>query len=232
VESKYLQHFHNKSCSGLDGLVPWSIWNHLILQLSNREPFIYDSCVAIGALMKAVEINESMLAGVACGPSTFQMAKMHREYALLKYGKAVKTMQKALVGAELRLILIACLIVYYFENLVSNRHSALSHGSSGQQLLRDWLARYDQVIPDNRHQYSPAPAIIDDELVEAFDHIDLQISTICDTRPLEHHRTAIREGLNAVKRMPSTFHDLEEAQRYLVVVMRRCHHFLATTCKC
>ena len=98
---------------------------------------------------------------------------MHKEFALLKYGKAVKTMQAALACAELRQVLIACLLVYCFENLLSKRHMALSHVVSGQHLLREWLVRYDQVIPDNRHLHSPESAIIDDELVEAFDHIEL-----------------------------------------------------------
>jgi hypothetical protein len=228
MESKYFKHFHNKSSSGLDGIMDWSIWNHLVLQLSIREGFIHDSCVAIGALMKAIDINESMLESEA-SPSTVQMAKLHRQFALLKYGKAVKTMQETLVGAELRLVLIACLLVYAFENLVHNRHAALSHGMSGQRLLREWLTKYDQVTPNNRHLYSPAPAVVDDELVEAFSHIDLQISTIYDPRPLETHRAMIREGFDVVHKMPSTFHDMSEAQGYLIVIMRRCHHFIATT---
>jgi len=209
----------------------WSIWNHLVLQLSNREPFIHDSCVAIGALLKAVELTESTFGDEAPGSNahSLQMAKMHREYALLKYGKAVKAMQAALVGAALRQVLIACLLVYCFENLLSNRHMALSHVETGEHLLREWLVKYDQVIPNNRHVHSPAPAIIDDELVEAFDHIDLQISTIYDSRPLELHEASISEGLTVVQRLPSTFKDLSEAQRYLVVIMRRSHHFLATT---
>ena len=208
----------------------WSVWNHLILQVSNRETFVYDSCVAIGALLKAIDISDSMLEAEP-STSTLQLAKMHREFALLKYGKAVKSMQEVLIGAELRLVLIACLLVYAFENLVSNqcRHAALSHGVSGQALLQEWLAKHQPVVPDNRHLHSPVPAIIDDELVEAFSHIDLQITTVFDPRPLETHRAMIRGGLDVVQKMPSTFNDLSEAQGYLMVIMRRCHHFLACT---
>ncbi|KAE9374633.1 hypothetical protein N431DRAFT_455373 [Stipitochalara longipes BDJ] len=228
VESRYLKDFHNKSSSGLDGILNWSIWNHLVLQLSNHEPFIHDSCVAIGALMKAVDINESELEDEASS-STLHIAKMHREFALLKYGKAVKQMQEALIDAELRLVLVACLLVFCFENLLSNRFEALAHVTSVQPLLRAWLAKYDQVMPGNQRLHSPAPLVVDEELVEAFNHLDLQISTIYDPRPIEAHRAAIREGFSAVKNMPAIFHDLTEAQSYLMAVMRRCHHFLATT---
>ena len=228
VESRYIEHFHNKSSSGLDGILNWSIWNHLILQLSNRETFIHDSCVAIGAMMKAVEIDESVFEEEITSNS-LQISKMHREFALLKYGNAVKTMQQALVGAELRLVLIACLLVFCFENLLANRYEALAHVISVQPLLREWLAKYDQVMPTNQRLHSPAPVVVDEELVEAFNHLDLQISTIYDPRPIDVHRAAIREGFHAVKNMPSIFHNLSEAQSFLLAVMRRCHHFLATT---
>jgi hypothetical protein len=228
VESRYIKHFYNKSSSGLDGILNWSIWNRLVLQLSNREPFIHDSCVAIGALMKAVDIDESLLEDEV-NSGSLQIAKMHREFALLKYGRAVKQMQEALIGAELRLVLVACLLVFCFENLLSNRFEALAHATSVQPLLREWLAKYDQVMPTSQRLHSPAPVIVDEELVEAFNHLDLQISTIYDPRPADAHRAAIREGLEAVKTMPPIFYDLSEAQSYLVAVMRRCHHFLATT---
>jgi len=228
VESKYIEHFHSKSSAGLDGILNWSIWNRLVLQLSNRESFIHDSCVAIGALMKAVEIDESVLEDEVTS-SSLKLSKMHREFALLKYGKAVKTMQKALVGAELRLVLVACLLVFCFENLLSNRYEALAHVISVQPLLREWLAKYDQVTPRNQRLHSPAPVIVDEELVEAFNHLDLQVSTIYDPRPIDAHRAAISEGYHAVKNMPSIFHNLSEAQSYLLAVIRRCHHFLATT---
>jgi hypothetical protein len=209
-------------------MMDWSLWNHLILQLSQHEPFIDDSVIAIGALSKAVDIESAP--DNTLDKDSSRMASLHRAYAFLKYGKAVKSMQAILVsGSELRQVLIACLLVYCFEILLHNRHMALSHIVSGHHLLRDWLVRYDRSTPGNHRLLSPDPTTIDDEIIEAFDCMDLQISTIYDSRPVELHRARMLEGLNAVQHMPSKFSNVSEARGYLLIVMRRCHHFLAST---
>jgi hypothetical protein len=154
---------------------------------------------------------------------------MHKQFALLRYGKAVKTMQTALVGAEPRQVLVACLLVFCFEILLNNRHGALSHVITGHRMLQVWLTKHHQSALLDRGLRSPAPVIVDDELIDAFEHLDLQISTIYDARPIELHRTIIEEGRYVIGHMPPTFSTLTDALRYLTVVMKQSHHFLATT---
>lgn len=210
-------------------MLDWSIWNNVVLQLTHLEPFIHDSVVAIGALSKSLEIDRCFLKSTMSDSVQSKKAKMHREFALLKYGKAIKAMQSVLVRAELRQVLVACLLVYSFEILLNNRYLALSHVVSGHRLLRGWRAGTVQGKAGNRRLLSPDPTKVDDEIFEAFERMDLQIMTICDVRPVELHLEEIREGLPLVQQMPSTFNDLREARGYLLVVMRRCYHFLATT---
>jgi hypothetical protein len=173
IENRYFQHFQHKAACGFDGLMDWSIWNNLVLQLPQLEPFIHDSVVAIGALSKALEIDGSLLDGNAYNRKPSGIAKMYREFALIKYGKAVKTMQAVLVSSKRRQLLVACLLVYCFEVLLNNRHSALSHILAGHYLLRGWLAGIGQARPASHRLLSPDPATIDDELVEVFDRMDL-----------------------------------------------------------
>ncbi|RDW74773.1 hypothetical protein BP6252_05915 [Coleophoma cylindrospora] len=210
-------------------MMDWSIWNHLVLQLSHHEPFIHDSIVAIGALSKALEIDEALSKADTNAQALSKMAKLHKEFAHLKYGKAVQTINSSLARLELRQVLVACLLIYCFEVLLNNRHLALSHVVSGHRMLQEWLIRYDQKASGNRTLHSPNPTTVDDELIDVFHRMDLQISTMYDSRPIELHRATIRQGLRTVQQMPLRFNDLIEARGYLLVIMRRSYHFLATT---
>jgi hypothetical protein len=255
--------------SGFEGMMDWSIWNNLVLQLSHHDSFIHDSVVAIGALSKALELDRSILNAeittrtvsihhlskvcrsilalisnayhnvtttdsnvlqvVGVGPASSKLAHMHKEFAYVKYGKAVNNMKFVLNGSKLREVLVACLLVYCFEVLLNNRHFAMSHILSGHHLLQEWFKKCDPEMPRNRRLLSPEPTAVDDEIVEVFDRMDLQILTIHDLRPVELHRSVIREGLGASQKIPAIFDGLDEARGYLLVVMRRSYHFLATT---
>ncbi|RDW79821.1 hypothetical protein BP6252_04459 [Coleophoma cylindrospora] len=210
-------------------MVDWSLWKHLVLQLCHRESFVKDSVIAIGALVKAVETTAAYRA-LPEDPGTLSLAKMHKQFALVKYGKAVHAMQLALASAKPREVLIACMLVFSFEILLNNRHLALSHVIAGHRLLCSWREKKSSGLDINRDGLvSPAPLDVDDELVEAFERLNLQVTTVFDARPVEVHQRIINEARNVVKLMPSTFDDMNQAKRYLNAVMRRCHHFLATS---
>ena len=229
IENRYFDHFQRKTTSGFQGIMDWTIWNHLVLQLSHQESFVRDSVVAIGALIRSLEAfsnSSRQLLVRDYGPSG--TAAMHRQFALLKYGKAVKAMQ-ALNNPEPRQILVSCLLVFCFEILLNNRNSALPHIITGHRMLQDFLSKHHRSTLIDRVLHSPETTTVDDELVEAFENLDLQISTIYDVRPLEMHRAIISQGRGVVKNMPLIFSTLTDAGRYLTVVMKQSHHFLATT---
>ena len=229
LENRYFEHFQLKAASGFQGIMDWSIWNHLVLQLCHHEPFVRESVVAIGALIRSLEVGNSSTEFATRDNRPSSVATMHKQFALLRYGKAVKSMQTALIAAEPRQVLVACLLVFCFEILLNNRSSALSHVITGHRVLQDWLTKHHQSTILDRGLCSPAPVTVDDELVSAFEHLDLQISTIYDARPIELHRTIIEEGRYVIEHMPSTFKTLADAKRYLRVIMKQSHHFLATT---
>lgn len=206
----------------------WTIWNHLILQLCHHEPFVRESVVAIGALIRSLEAGNASRELLARDDRASGVASMHKQFALLKYGRAVKAMQ-ALVDPEPRQILVACLLVFCFEILLNNRYLALPHIITGHRMLQDWLSKHHRSTLIDSALQSPVPSTVDDELVDAFEHLDLQISTIYDVRPIELHRNIISEGRGVIEQMPSTFNTLTDAGRYLTVVMKQTHHFLATT---
>jgi hypothetical protein len=96
-------------------------------------------------------------------------------------------------------------------------------------MLQNWLTKHHQSTLIDRGLQSPAPVTVDDELVDTFEHLDLQISTIYDAQPIELHQTIIDEGRYVIEHISSTFSTLTDAQTYLTVVMKRSHHFFTTT---
>lgn len=139
-------------------------------------------------------------------------------------------MQKRISGGEegLRMALIACLLVVCFENLQGGYAQGQKHAVSGHALLQIWLAKHtDTFCPRKAGMKSPAPDIIEDELVHAFSRLDLQIMTYIDERPASVHRMLKNEGALAVAHMPASFNDIDEAHLYWELLQRRTAHFIS-----
>jgi hypothetical protein len=228
IEHRYILEFQCASTSPFEGVVGWSIWNYLILQLCNHDLFVQRFVVAIGALIKSNDAAAPPRDGIAQDDKA-SLAKMHKEFALIEYGKAIKFAQNALKSTQPRQVLTACLLIFCFEGLLSNRHIALSHVVTGHACLRNWLTKQDRTGSRECSPSSPVPFAVDDELVEAFEYLDLQISTIYDTRSIDTHRTILHDGQSRMRCMPPIFRTMAEARRYLNIAMRQSYHFLATT---
>lgn len=237
ADYRCLRLFQHKTMSGFQGVMNWSLWNHLVLQFSHHEPFVRDCVVAIGSLISSLEVasvpkvsSPDSSLGAEEETAQSKLSQGHRQFALLKYGKAVKAMQTVLPNAEPRQVMIASLLVFCFETLLGNRYFALSHVVSAERLFRRLLPPTESVPRrGGSNLLSPALVDVEDELVEAFEHLDLQIITIHDSRPVAFHRSILRESHEFVQNMPEIFTSIAEAGRYLNLVMRRSHHFIATS---
>lgn len=75
---------------------------------------------------------------------------------------------------------------------------------------------------------SPKETEVEDDLVQAFARLDLQIMSYMDPRPPEVHRVLKEEGNEAISNMPTIFSTVEEARLYWELVQRRTSHFIAT----
>jgi len=185
---------------------------------------VRDSVVAIGALVKSFETADPARV-VSAADKDDPLAKMHFEFALLKYGRAVQRMRSALESSSLQDRLLGCLLVFCFEALLNNRHAAIAHIVSGYGLLQDSLVENK---PGDEACYGwlcTMKSGVDEELVDAFEHLDMQISTVYDARPPKVHESILE--FSTTRWMPSYFRDLTEARKYLTIVQRRCHHFMA-----
>jgi hypothetical protein len=206
----------------LTGVLPSSLWNCIILQACHSESFVREAVIALAALRMSLSPT--------CAAASNDLSAQHYSFALKEYGKAIRNMRATLIASNnesgIRKALIGCLLVFCFESFQGNRELALSHAKSGCQLLEDWLSRKSALCSRTEALSSPEPTIIEDDLLHAFYRLDLQVMTIDASQPVELHAKARRDGDNAVAHMPPAFSDLNEAQRYWLLVMRRNHHFV------
>jgi len=103
---------------------------------------------------------------------------------------------------DIRMALIACLLVVCFEGFHGSPVAAMTHAAHGVNLLHCWLEKYGG--GDLSLLKSPVPHIIEDELIYAFNRLDLQVLTFFDTRPAEYHKSLLQDT-EPLKRMPTLF---------------------------
>lgn len=225
----YFEIFRDQTAATLGGAFDSYIWGGIIPQACAQEPFVVDAMVAIGALTRTMyEVQRYRRMGIApkTGLPCLGNSPDH-EYAMQQYGKALRGMRQAALceDKDIRMALIACLLVVCFEGFHGAPVAAMTHAAHGVNLLHCWLEKYGGSEPSLLK--SPAPNIIEDELIYAFNRLDLQVLTFFDTRPVEYHKDLLRD-IEPLKRMPTLFLSLRQARAYWDYIMRRSCHFLAS----
>ena len=231
VERRYIQHFQDQTTSGFSMNFDNSLWNRLILQISRHEPFVRHAVVAIGAISKSIQIDPSLNRPYdPIGRTRDQkgMANLHRRFAFLEYSRSLKEMRTIISNADFspRQALLASLLSFCFENFRGNRPIAMYHAQAGHQILQAWMSENTRGISHSLSISSPAPHIVEDDLVYAFSQLDLQILTIADARDHKVHDCLMHLGDETIANMPTTFKDINEARVYWDLVMGRSYHFL------
>lgn len=206
------------------------MWNRLILQACENDQSIRHAVIAIGALDMALDTAQVRKKAEWLEPAKVQLqAESQRQFALQSYGKAIKRMKDALSEPrqDMRTILIACLLFVAFESFHGNNNSAVQQAHGGIKLLNGWLPQWvrkdDQQLKGLR---SPAPHIIEDELVQAFARLDTVAIQSMDLPPIPIHPTLKPEVSDILRLMPETFWDIEEARMYHDLIWRTVIHFI------
>jgi hypothetical protein len=228
-EWKYFQLFRSEAVGELVGFFEQPLWDRLILQACHTEVFVREAVVAISASRIARSAKAGQM-GVSMNP----VVARHREAALLHYGKAIRKINDDLSmtrrgeseGASLRRVLIACLLVCCLEGMWGNSFNALAHAKSGLHLLRMWVEKNPHVKKERVGTHSPSPDVVEDEIVQAFARLDIQMLTFIDVRTAEEHAVMVDEGKETIEKMPARFSFLEEARVYFELISRRSMHFM------
>lgn len=129
-------------------------------------------------------------------------------------------------GSALRTVVIAILLVFVFEMMLSQPDLAFSHALIADRLLCNFITEHPTPYTHTIGLASPVSGIIEDELLLTFCRLDTQQMTFMDGRTLEIHQRGKLDGSETVARMPTLFTDLKEATLYWEVVMRRTGHFI------
>jgi hypothetical protein len=226
MEECYFNIFQNETAAEISGTFPNAFWDRLVLQACHEERFVLRAVTALAAFNTYLKLARDP----DQSPFNQALASQHTDFALAQYQNALQTMRGSLsLGRNPRKALIACMLVCAFEGLVGNTLTALAHARSGQKLLEEWLGEYEHSNSYVKGISSPAPHIVEDQLIQAAGFFETQIIGFFDHRPMEAHAKLKTEGSETIRLMPNTFRELDEARRYWDLIARRCMHFLCET---
>ncbi|CZR56576.1 uncharacterized protein PAC_06465 [Phialocephala subalpina] len=220
VDGQCFRLYLEETATQIHSVFPSALWERLIPQISEAEPFVRHAIIAIGALAKQSksEARRKRL-GDASQASDYQ-------HALKQYDRSLRGMRDAIADGQhdLRKALVACLLVFCFENMLGNQLSAAKHAESGLMLLYQWTTG-NNVLGEAWETQKVWEDHLFEDLLEAFNALDLQILLFIDNRsPTIHSR--MKESQNRIiSTMPQIFYTLTQARQYWNLIMTRNYHF-------
>ncbi|RDW72092.1 hypothetical protein BP5796_08126 [Coleophoma crateriformis] len=221
------------------------LWSRLLLQASQDQPYIRNAIFAIGALSKTHRgggVGAYRYKTIGTGDNELALQQYH-SFALRHYDKFLRGVRENITDDEAgrRMAMIACILVVCIETLQNHSQAAFFHSRAGIDLMHDWLAKRpcpaseiregDGAQPNSPKRLpgiaSPAPQIVEDELVQQFSRMEIQHLVQFDLRTPERHARLKHEGSTSIKLMPTEFTDTQEAMHFMNLIRRRTYHFMA-----
>ncbi|KAK2623983.1 hypothetical protein QTJ16_006617 [Diplocarpon rosae] len=200
-----------------------------LLESCHSNPAIRHAIVALGALDRTAEMVQSFeklsLAPVERGAA----ATRHHQNALRQYARAVRYMAADAreTRVDLRTMLLTCLLVLAFESWTGNMDLAVSQVHAGIRLIQAWKENFKNDA-DRSTRLSPAPYVVEDDLIQIFCRLAVQHSFFADGHSGELHALLGMEGPRFTRSMPDTFDDIFEAGKYYDGIIRRGVYLITT----
>ena len=247
-EFQCLRFYIENTGSELSGILGGEFWTQLILQSGQRQPFIQDAIITMGALSKILKIG-----GVRTEASFAPRMDMTEDevalqqlylFALQQYHKFIRGTRAHLTAHEddKRAILISCLLITCIERLQNHNQSALTQAKSGLKIMHEWIEEHarSEVLDETKlvergwtiasvpGVLSPRPLVLEDDIIEQFRRLELS-SLALNTPNLAQRWKFVREEEMAIRIMPPAFTDLKDARLYSDLILRRAYHFIRRT---
>jgi hypothetical protein len=132
-------------------------------------------------------------------------------------------MREAIAGGkqDIRTTLVTCFVIFGFEAFHGNLALAVAQIQTGIALMVEWKENYLR-----SRNPSSAP---DDEVIETFLCLEIQIMGFHDKRPYETHAMLRTEYAEKIGNMPRIFTSpwpMWEATKYFYIVKKHLEHFL------
>jgi hypothetical protein len=223
-EYYYFMVFCNTTASNLAEYLDSSLWNTIVLQATEQEPFIRHAVIALGALNKSVEVQIER--------SAFSLGRVHGdtahyEAAYREYGKSIRGIRKACEEQRRskRTILIACLLAICFEYFHGNVASAMAHIRSGIKLINEWFWSIIHLASiDQNHLL---PGIIEDELVCVFSRLEVDVFTWYEAEQVPMNPDLAKLAIEIIQAIPSQgFANINSARKYFDIMLREVDWFV------
>ncbi|KAF4616221.1 hypothetical protein G7Y89_g15184 [Cudoniella acicularis] len=223
-EYRYFRYYCEEVATRIQGTLKTELWNQLIPQAGETQPYIRHAIIAIGALSRSRK-----LIGWKKEPS---LSDPHNRYALVQYCKALKGMRESIKDSvdDGRNALLACLLVFCFESLQGHQAVASAHAANLVNLFLRW--RWSSI--DNIKFNSSSPRVsaesirVEECLHDAFGGLDIQALLFVDKRPTSMHYRLKEEMNTAIDLMMPTseFTSLKDCRNVWQIMMRRNLHFI------
>lgn len=231
-DAYYFRIYQDDVARELAGVIESSPWRYTMLQAAQSESFVLRSLVALGALHCSVKLShlaENSTASVK--ESNMAVSKLHRDFAVRAYGKAIAAMRKIMTDDQdanvtIRNALLASLLIFAIELFMGSPCAAIIQSQVGYAVLR-------QLETDKPHRKlgleSPNELVVDNDIYHEFGRIDLLYAQRWGEHILGLHRTRRQDGEEAIRNMPEYFGSLDEARVYHELLLRRTFHLIGET---
>jgi len=230
VEGRFYQLFIEKTAASLGGYFDLAMWDRIIQQASTTVSSIRHVVIALAALdLTTMATTSQPSSGSSRDETAGSDAYWKHHFALQQYSKAIKEMREDLssIKQDLRTTLIGTILIMCFESYHGNYESALRQFYSGQQVLDSWEATLNPDLLDYGTS-SPAPHIVEYEVLLTFHQLDIQILTHTDyLTSIDDHKRLKERGVLSLQIMPPVFQSIAEATVYGTIIIRRCLHFMS-----
>jgi Fungal specific transcription factor domain/Fungal Zn(2)-Cys(6) binuclear cluster domain len=222
-EQRYFHVFCSQTAPQLGGFFEKNLWQTLVLQACETESPLRHAIIALGAL------------NIASSPRRHKgPVSSNRQFAFREYSKAVSQVRQKVAswkvgerGSErdLRTTLISCLLFTCFETFNGCSDAAIAQIYAGVRIIEEWQRQHIQDADHLTPVSSPRPLAIEDDLLHAFDRLEMEAMTYRDFRASKIRKANGHWGRSDLDHMPREFTSLAEARVYLSVVIRRGMHF-------
>ncbi|TGO77175.1 hypothetical protein BELL_0119g00020 [Botrytis elliptica] len=179
-EAQYFDFFCKETVFELAGGFKKKLFNVIILQSCHTDTSVRHAATAIAALSKAMKVSKCIdpKEGEAGFKRISDQVEMHRRYALKQYGRSIRYLRNLIRTTQnsLRIPLLVSLIIFCFENFHGNTQLADKHIYSALKMMH-----HHEAISSHPHHNpllsSPAPDLVENEIVTAYLHLALAIVT-------------------------------------------------------
>ncbi|RDW68655.1 hypothetical protein BP5796_09312 [Coleophoma crateriformis] len=231
-EGRYFSFYCNTTKEELSVFSGKELWGSLVLQTCHHAPSIRKLVVAVGAMSLHVKQAGNTAQKAVREPNPV-FSKYHYQFALHQYALAIKLMRESLASGQenIRHVLLWSLLINCFETYNGDHATASNHALWGLKALSYWADTKRYITNQPLRLRSPAPNLVEDDIVHAFNTIDCYLMTARDSRSKESHKQALAVMQDSVTNMPAKFATVQEGKSYWNLILQRFLRFLKTALK-